>query len=84
MQLTEAKIVWVLWVDSDMDGSNKQMQPLYNDEYGILRLMSTLTSDEQRQSQYGSLEDLPESISWFTEFKHSCLSKIKILSLSDS
>jgi hypothetical protein len=52
-----------------MDGSTKQMQPLYHDEYGVLRLMSTLSSDQQAQSPYGFLEDCSEQSSWFIRLK---------------
>ncbi len=55
-----------------MDGSKKQMQqPLYNDEYGVLKLVSTRFSEGKSQSfvQYGPSENFAEPVSWLVKLK---------------
>ena len=45
------------------------MQPLYNDEYGILSLISTQPLDPQSRLRYGSVEGLLEPSSWIVRLK---------------
>ncbi len=45
------------------------MQPLYNDEYGILSLVSTQPLDQQSRLRYGSLEGFPKPTPWFIRTK---------------
>lgn len=53
------------------------MQPLYDDPYGILMLVSTEQFDEQTRSLYRSVEPLskPQKTTWFVRFKHWFLRK---------
>ncbi|MBP6103554.1 MAG: hypothetical protein KA508_00565 [Gammaproteobacteria bacterium] len=52
-----------------MDRSKQHMQPLYNDEYGILSLVSTQPLDQQSRLRYGSLEGFPKPTPWFIRTK---------------
>ena len=45
------------------------MQALYDDEYGILRLMSALPSEQSKLSVYESLGDFSEQTPWFIRLK---------------
>ena len=55
------------------------MQPLYDDEYGVLQLASKQPLDPRAESLYKSREDFSDPVSWFIRVKYWFLSKIKVL-----
>ncbi len=61
------------------------MQSLYEDPYGILRLVSTQPSEQKASSPFQSSEDFMKSISWFDRIgRWSLFAKNRVPEKTDS
>ena len=49
--------------------NNKHRSTLYEDDYGVLELMSTQTLDQPSRSQDRSVEEVSKSLPWFVRIR---------------